>query len=122
MLIEHNLAVNDQLPTHVDTENDSLHQVLNTLTRLEGDSRRRFIDLVYLPVRSIKNSNLGKILKDSAMANVLLDLFRYIPFGEQHQGWTEHAGGDELVPGGQRGKSRFSLCLFRYTSLKRYRR
>jgi len=73
-------VVNDLLPTNVDTDNDSLHQVMNLLSRLDKGNRKAYVDSVLLKVKSGINGTLGKILNDKAMADALLNLFRYEHF------------------------------------------
>ncbi|KAL4074009.1 hypothetical protein V8B97DRAFT_1915046 [Scleroderma yunnanense] len=83
LLIKHNIAINNLLPTHINSDNDSVHQILNMLLHLDKASRSKYIDSLLLSIKSIHDSNLDKVLKNWLIFNMLLNLFQYEHFHSQ---------------------------------------
>lgn len=76
-MIEHHLASNSVLPTHQDSENDSLHTMMNILLHTSTkDARRKYIDSALTTIASLNKSSLGRILRDEQLFDELFLLFQ----------------------------------------------
>ncbi|KAI6119639.1 hypothetical protein EDD17DRAFT_1510721 [Pisolithus thermaeus] len=84
------LAGNQLLLTHSDSEMDSFNNMMNVLLQMpSAEAQHKYINTTLSMVRSVSNSNLGKILQDGDMFNALFELFKYNHFCSSCMAWQD---------------------------------